>query len=274
MQYHVPVLLQEVSQFLDVQPQELYIDATLGGGGHTQAIISAGGKVLGLDQDADAIAATPDHPQLTKVKANFIHLAECAKEQGWIPASGVLFDLGIASHHIDDASRGFSFQREGPLDMRMDRDLPNTAATLVNSLSEKDLGRILFQFGELINANQLSRKIVAARPVITTCQLAKVVGNPDSVRRVFQALRIAVNDELGAITAALPQAFGVLRPGGRIVVISFHSLEDRIIKDQFNNWQNTGLGEVLTVSPVIASVAEVSRNSRSASAKLRAFKKK
>lgn len=271
MTYHKSVLLQPSLHYLDIHPGEKFIDATLGAGGHAKAIIEAGGVVLGLDQDQDAINACPDLDRLTKVQTNFSHLAKVAKARGFTPVSGILFDLGVSSWQIDTDSRGFSFSKEGPLDMRMDQTSGITAATLVNQLSVKQLSSLLEDFGEIPVAKPLAGKIVTSRPVTTTTQLAKLTGK--WTRQAFQALRIAVNDELGSLSSGLDQAIELLESGGRVVAISFHSLEDRIVKDKFNDWQRTGKGAVITPKPISADAAETSGNSRSRSAKLRAFEK-
>jgi 16S rRNA (cytosine1402-N4)-methyltransferase len=272
-EYHVPVLLQSVCTLLKVEPGKRYIDATLGGGGHAAAIISFGGEVLGLDQDPDALSACPDLDHLIKVRANFIHLREVAEAHQWFPVDGVVFDLGVSSHQISAPRRGFSFQSDGPLDMRMDPSLSATAADLINVLSLKDLVKIMRDFGQVPSAESLCRRIIAARPVTTTGQLARILPGPDIRRQVFQALRIAVNDELGALKEALPQALSLLIPGGGLVVISFHSLEDRLVKTQFSDWNSQGKGKILTPKPVTADELEIQTNPKSKSAKLRAFQK-
>jgi 16S rRNA (cytosine1402-N4)-methyltransferase len=271
--YHQPVLLQQVGTFLKVSPGLHYVDATLGGGGHTMEIIRLGGKVLGLDQDPDALSACPDSDQLVKVRSNFIHLAEVVKANNWQPIFGVLFDLGVSQHQIATPARGFSFQSEGPLDMRMDPVLPVTAGFLINNLPVKDLARLFRDFGEEPRAAFISEKIVAARPLNTSSELSRLLPNPDTRRRVFQALRIAVNDELGALTAVLPQSLDILTPGGRILVISFHSLEDTRVKNQFTAWAESGLGKIITEKPVVPDETEKAVNPRSKSAKLRVFEK-
>lgn len=232
MSYHSPVLLQEAVAFLAVKPGHKYIDCTLGGGGHSQLIIQQGGIVLGLDQDPEALQACPDLDHLTKVLSNFTHLTEVANQHGFSPVSGVLIDLGVSQHQVATGSRGFSFQIDGPLDMRMDPSLPVTAATLVNQLSVDQLTGLFKDFGEIPVAKSLAEKIIAMRPFQTTLQLAKITGKWS--QQAFQALRIAVNDELGALESVLPQAYDLLEPEGRLVVISFHSLEDRIVKHHFS----------------------------------------
>ncbi|MDO8487748.1 MAG: 16S rRNA (cytosine(1402)-N(4))-methyltransferase RsmH [bacterium] len=263
LNFHSPVLATVAVDWLDIKQQGRYIDATLGGGGHTQEIIRRGGQVLGLDQDPEALAACPDLDQLTKVQTNFIHLGEVAREHGFQNAAGILFDLGVSQHQVEEPSRGFSWQQDGPLDMRMGTTAV-TAAELINQLPEKELASIITRFGEEHQAKAIARRIVAHRPLTTTRELFSLVGRPDQGRRVFQAIRIAINDELGAVTTALPQALEVLRPGGRLVVISFHSLEDRLVKQQFAAWSSLGQGQILTAKPVLGE-----RGS-----KLRAFMKK
>jgi 16S rRNA (cytosine1402-N4)-methyltransferase len=261
MNYHNPVLLQSACTLLDVKPGKKYIDATFGGGGHTAEIRRRGGQVLSIDQDPDAKA---------DVVANFTQLKEIVQNHNWLPVSGVLFDLGVSSHQIDTQARGFSFQKEGPLDMRMGTSAI-TAADIVNLWPVSQLAILFKDFGEIPVAKSISEKIVAARPITTTTQLANVVNK--WARQVFQALRIAVNDELAAIAATLPQALEILDLGGRLVVISFHSLEDRIVKNQFSNWEVQGKVKILTPKPITPDSQEMLSNSRSKSAKLRAIQK-
>ncbi len=237
MHFHNPVLLQTACDYLAVQPGGHYVDCTLGGGGHAAEIIRRGGRVLGLDQDPEALTACPDLTGLTKVQSNFIHLAEVVKAYNWQPVMGILLDLGVSEHQINTPSRGFSFQTSGSLDMRMDPTLINTAATLINQLTVDQLAKILRDFGEIPAAKPLAAKIVSARPLTTTDQLANITGQKWS-RQAFQALRIAINDELGALETVLPQVREILAPGGRLVIISFHSLEDRIVKRYFKDWQS------------------------------------
>ena len=237
MHFHNPVLLQTACDYLAVQPGGHYVDCTLGGGGHAAEIIRQGGLVLGLDQDPEALNACPDLDGLTKVQTNFIHLAEIVAQYQWQPVAGILFDLGMSQHQVEQGSRGFSFQKNGPLDMRMDPTLTNTAATLVNKLSVNQLSSLFRDYGEIPVAKTLATKIVLARPLTTTDQLANITGQKWS-RQAFQALRIAVNDELGALQTVLPQTREILAPGGRLVIISFHSLEDRIVKRYFKDWQS------------------------------------
>ncbi len=253
---HVPVLYDQVLAGLSVRPGGRYVDATVGGGGHAAGILRASapdGRLLGLDADPEAIAFAERvlHPfgeRLTLQVANFRHLAQVATALGFEQIDGVLLDLGLSSRQLADGSRGFSFSQDGPLDMRFDPTQGLRAADLVNSLSEVELADLLWRYGEERFARRIARAIVAARPLLTTAHLAEVVtravgqGKHKGARerihpatRTFQALRIAVNDELTALAEALPQARDLLRPGGRVAVISFHSLEDRLVKRFFQD---------------------------------------
>jgi 16S rRNA (cytosine1402-N4)-methyltransferase len=243
---HIPVLFQPVLDGLQVRPDGQYIDATVGGGGHATGILTASspnGRLLGLDRDPAAIKVASAQlasysKQSVLVCSSFTRLAEVARARYFVPADGILFDLGLSSLQLADPLRGFAFMTEGPLDMRFDpvADGP-TAAALVNELSHKELTAILYQYGEEVQARRVAEAIVAARPLYTTQELVSVIEQVVKRRsrihpatRTFQALRIAVNDELAALEAALPQAVEILAPGGRLAVISFHSLEDRIVK--------------------------------------------
>jgi 16S rRNA (cytosine1402-N4)-methyltransferase len=269
---HTPVLLQSVLHYISVRPGCRYLDATLGGGGHAQAIIQAGGVVLGMDQDPQALSACPELENLTKYRSNFIHLQSVVEHFRWQPVCGVLFDLGMSSMQLD-SDRGFSYASSSKLDMRMDPDLSTTAADLLNQLPSEAVKTILTNFGELRNVGSIVNKLAQHRPYSTTAQIAAVIPHP-VLRQVFQALRIAVNDELGAIRSALPQALAVTGQGGRILVISFHSLEDRLVKHSFLDWQKQGFGQVITPSPIVPDAVEVAANPKSHSAKLRVFEKK
>lgn len=260
--YHIPVLLNEVLQALSVKPGEKYIDCTFGGGGHSKAIEQAGGIVLGIDQDPEAQAP---------VRGNFAHLKEIADMAGFHPVSGVLFDLGVSSHQLETDYRGFSFNKEAKLDMRMDQTIGLTAADLVNAGSEKELANLFFKYGEEQDSRKIAKAIVENRPIQTTNQLAKIIlrvshrGKNDRTHpatRVFQALRIAVNDELNSLEAALPQALELLKPGGKLAVISFHSLEDRIVKNFMK--------KSLLIRP---TEQEIENNPRARSGKLRVMEK-
>lgn len=297
---HIPVLGAAALRYLVPRDGGIYIDATFGAGGHTQAILAAADcTVIGIDRDRTAIAAGFDlvdrsGGRLTLVEDRFSNLASVAAAQGHPAVDGVLMDIGVSSMQLDDAARGFAFRFDGPLDMRMGHEGP-TAAAVVASASEADLARIISLFGEERHAGRVARAIVAARrdnPVTTTRALAAIVarvvharpGDIHPATRTFQALRIFVNDELGELDAALRAAEAVLKPGGRLVVISFHSLEDRIVKTFLNDRSRTGGGsrhapelklappsfQVLTRRPVTAGEEEIAANPRARSAKLRA----
>lgn len=291
MAFHRSVLLDEVLSYLDVQKGQRYVDATLGGGGHSKLIIDQGGEVLGIDVDPEALAYS--HQELKAgfrgVQGNFAHLKEICEQQQWTQVDGVLFDLGVSSHQFDTPERGFSFRSDSLLDMRMEPTLGVTARDLINALSEKELTHLFQKYGEERYAHRIAKKIVTSRvlkTIETTRELASLIEqtlgfNPAQrgkrpihpATRVFQSLRIVVNSELDSLEAALPQALEILHPGGKIVVISFHSLEDRIVKVFMREQAQLRKLTILTQKPVEASDAEVAQNPRSRSAKLRAAKK-
>lgn len=256
--YHVPVMKEECLKYLDVKPGGTYIDCTMGGGGHTRAILERGGKVIGLDQDPDAVRATSlllqefiTKGQLEIIQINFRHIKEALKRSKLAngqPIDGVLMDLGISSYQIDEASRGFSFGGDGPLDMRMhqgsldnsligtDRSL--TAAKIVNEWNVDDLANLLYHYGDETRSRSIAREIVANRPLNSTGALEAIISRRISFKersktlaRCFQALRIAVNDEIGALGQALIDTKDCVRIGGRLVIMSYHSLEDRRVKN-------------------------------------------
>lgn len=286
-QYHIPVLSQEILACLQPKPGMRFIDATLGGGGHTRLLADEGATVLGLDHDDEAIehAATwlPEYPTVTVVKGSFEYIGDIAKSNGIGQVDGVLFDLGVASHQLAKAERGFSFLQDAPLDMRMDQSLQVTAKDLLNGLHEQELIALFEKLGEEHHSRRIARAIVTARKgqlITTTRELAGLVertvgrtGRIHPATRVFQALRIAVNSELIALEQGLPQAFRLLQGGGKLVVISFHSLEDRIVKQLFNTYEEEGLATSESKKPVMASQAELAANPRSRSAKLRVVTK-
>nr|MBI5456024.1 16S rRNA (cytosine(1402)-N(4))-methyltransferase RsmH [Candidatus Levybacteria bacterium] len=294
--FHAPVLLKEVTEFLKIKKQEKYIDATLGGGGHAQAILNLGGIVLGIDVDQDALdyvrknqESRIKNKELTLAKGNFRDIEEIAHLNSFEKVSGILFDLGISSHQIDTPERGFSFLKEGPLDMRMDKDLGVTAETLVNVLTKGELYDLFNKLGQEHRAFAISGNIVRARrvkAVQTTSELARIIEQAYGIRgdasdftknvvnkRVFQALRMAVNTELENIEQALPKAIYLLKGKARIVVISFHSLEDGIVKRTFKDFEKKNMGKIITEKPVSVTKEELKKNSRAASAKLRVFEK-
>ena len=294
--FHTPVLLKEVLGFLRVKRGARYIDATLGGGGHSKKILELGGIVLGIDQDEDAIKYVKN--QKSKIKnrdnlilalGNFKNINEIAHLKGFDRVSAVLFDLGVSSYQLENPQRGFSYQKEGPLDMRMDRRLGVKAADLLSILTKRELYELFSKLGEEHNAWVISENIVRARgikPIKTTEDLVLLIGETLGekgrvsallrrliAKRVFQALRIAVNDELNNLKEALPEVYSLLDKKGRLIVISYHSLEDRIVKNTFKNFKLKGMGIIVTKKPVVADMEEIKENKRSKSAKLRVFVK-
>jgi 16S rRNA (cytosine1402-N4)-methyltransferase len=289
---HVSVLLKEAIDFLAVKRGGMYIDATLGLGGHSYEIakrLGAEGRLIGFDKDPAALAiarqrlaiSERDWPSITLLQGSFSEAGQRVEPGS---ANGLLADIGLSSLQLGDAARGFSFQAEGPLDMRMDPQSELTAYQVVNQFGEKELADLIYEFGEERRSRRIARAIVRARPVTTTAQLADVVAaaarpmNPQERRihpatRTFQAIRIFVNHELDDLRGLLQAAPQVLGPGGRLVVISFHSLEDRIVKDALREAAATGIYRLLTKKPVTATEAEVATNPRSRSAKLRVAEK-
>ncbi|MCR5675812.1 MAG: 16S rRNA (cytosine(1402)-N(4))-methyltransferase RsmH [Lachnospiraceae bacterium] len=309
---HIPVLLRETIEALAIRPDGVYLDGTLGGGGHSEEIAKrldaqAGGRLIGIDQDAEAIAAaterlSPYRDRVTILKDNFENAAERLEAAGIRHLDGVLLDLGVSSRQFDSAARGFSYHEDAPLDMRMDRDQILTAAQIVNTWDEQEIFHILRDYGEEKFASNIAKHIVRTRnekPIVTTMELNAVIdaaiparirerdtGHP--ARRTYQALRIACNRELDVLTNALERLIGVLSPGGRFAVITFHSLEDRIVKNTFRTWENPctcppdfpvcvcgrkPMGRVVTRKPVAPGDEETERNRRARSAKLRVFEK-
>jgi 16S rRNA (cytosine1402-N4)-methyltransferase len=297
---HIPVLYDEVLAGLRVQSGGRYIDATLGAGGHAAGILersTPGGQLLGLDADAEAIDFARAElcrfgPRVTYAVSNFRQLGRTATELGFGRVDGVLMDLGISSRQLDSASRGFSFSQDGPLDMRLDTSQGRTAADLVNRLSATELADLLWQYGEERASRRIARAIVAARPLSSTTELAEVVrraagptrGRIHPATRTFQALRIAVNEELENLAATLPQARDLLAAKGRLAVISFHSLEDRLVKNYFRReaqdcicppeapvcvCQHQASLRVITRKPIRPGEPEVAANPRSRSGRLR-----
>ncbi len=245
---HTPVLLEEVIEALAVRPGGRYVDCTVGGGGHTERILEASspdGEILGVDLDPEALAGARQQlasfgDRITLVEGNFGQLGDICREQGFAPVEGILLDLGLSSLQLEDGPRGFSFQREGPLDMRFSPRQELTAADIVNTYSEERLAKLLWEYGEERLSRRIARRLIDQRPLRTTTQLAKAVeqavgrrtrGVIHPATKTFQALRIAVNQELRHLETALVQAHGLLGFGARLVVISYHSLEDRRVKD-------------------------------------------
>ena len=302
---HLPVMVDEVVDVLRPVPPGLIVDATVGAGGHSRALLEAlpGSTLLGIDRDTDALAEAattlaPFGARVSLAHARFDSLAHTVKAHGHERVAGVLFDLGVSSMQLDRADRGFSYRSDAPLDMRMDRSQPTSAGDVVNGYDARRLAEVIGTFGGERFAGRIARAIVAARPIATTDQLAEVVRNAipaparrrggDPARRTFQALRIEVNTELAAIPAALDQALDLLVPGGRVAVLAYHSGEDRIVKERFANAATGGCtcppdlpcvcGAVPTVRLVWRgthkpSAAEIETNRRAESARLRAVEK-
>ena len=296
---HVPVLLQDAIRYLNVRRGGTYADATLGLAGHSTAIarlLGPDGTLIAFDRDPEAMQLARERMEALReelgaeMPAVVLHDTEFSEAERLLePASldGLLADFGVSSMQFDEAHRGFSFQAEGPLDMRMNPREGVTAAQVVNQFGEKQLADLIYEFGEERRSRRIARAIVRARPIRTTAQLARIVSaaapamKSERIRhslhpatRTFQALRIYVNQELGQIEALLKSAPALLKPGGRLVVISFHSLEDRIAKDALREGARQGIYEVLTRKPVTAGPEETDRNPRARSAKLRAAERK
>lgn len=289
---HIPVMAAEVLEWLDPQPGETYVDGTLGLGGHARLVaerLGADGRVIGLDRDPNALKLATsrftDIPAaLTAVHACSERMREVLDELGVSAVQRILLDLGVSSLQLDEAERGFSFMRDGPLDMRMDTTAPLTAADLVRDTPEQELARIFWVYGEERHSRRIAKRIVEARgrePIITTGQLAAVVsgcvprtGRIHPATRVFQALRIAVNDELAAVAGSLEAAKRSLAPGGRLVVLTFHSLEDRIVKQAMRDWAERGEVELTRRKVVCPSDEECRVNPRARSTKLRVCERK
>ena len=301
--YHVPVLVDQVVELFAPAADGTVVDGTFGGGGHSMALLDRypALRMIGIDRDPDAITRAPSHPRLVVVQANFADLAAVIEHEnsrqpdGGAAVDGVLLDLGVSSHQFDSAKRGFSYRNDGPIDMRMGPDAGLDAERIVNSWPRDDLVDIFRRYGEERFADRIAERIIASRPIEGTVELGAVVadavpararrrGHP--ARRVFQALRIAVNDELGALETALESAITALPPGGRLVVIAYHSLEDRMVKQRFAAGAEgctcppdlpvCGCGntsELRLLGRVLPSDDEIERNPRSRSAVLRAAEK-
>lgn len=298
--YHLPVLVQEVLEMLQPAPGKLIFDGTLGGGGHTEAILHAGARVVAMDQDDDALRYAgermkPYADRFCALKGNFRDFPSVLGEAGVTALDGMLIDIGVSSHHLDDAGRGFSFAKDGPLDMRMNTSAPLTAAEVVNTYPQEELERIFLEYGEEPQARRIARAIVNDRaqvPFTRTLQLAEMISRvcPKYSKKhpatlVFQALRCEVNQEYQALREFLAEAAQWLKPGGRLVVISFHSIEDRIVKQVFQRqsapfidrpeWPEAKRNpdctlRVLTKRPLEATENELALNPRARSARLRA----
>ena len=297
--YHQPVLLAESIHWLNIQRGGSYVDVTFGGGGHSRAILGQlgpNGRLYAVDQDPDAQRNIPADPRFTLLAGNFRHLSALLYSQHVFQVDGILADLGVSSHQFDEPSRGFSFRADAPLDMRMGPDTGLTAADILNDYSAEDLARILREYGEVPQPMRMARALAQYRPLQTTGQLVEALQpflprhKPREANsllaQVFQALRIEVNDEIGALLDLLAQALELLKPGGRLVVISYHSLEDRPVKHFLNSGHFDGVvrkdmygnpltpWQVLTRKPLTPTDSEIAANPRARSAKLRVAEKK
>jgi len=306
---HIPVLLNETLAFLSPERGGIFVDGTLGGGGHAEAVLSRlpqTGRLIGIDRDWEAVRAAGDRlasfrNRFTALHGNFFDMKALLGGIGVSQVDGILFDLGVSSHQLDTQTRGFSYKTDAPLDMRMDQGAPLSARDVVNTYSEQELTRIFFEYGEERFSRRIADRICRAReqyPIETTLQLAQIVreaipgkyrNEPQHpARRTFQALRIEVNGELGGLNQAVEQACDLLQKGGRLCIITFHSLEDRIVKQAFRRFENpctcppsapicicgkTPTAKILTKKPLTASTEEEAQNSRSTSAKLRCIEK-
>ena len=306
---HIPVLFDEVIENLNIKGDGIYFDGTLGGGGHSEGILKKlgpAGRLIATDQDRDAIESTKARlesysDKLTIVKSNFVNIDTVLKDLGVDKVDGILLDLGVSSYQFDNAERGFSYRNDAPLDMRMDRDTGITAADVVNDYSEEELTRIIREYGEEPFAGRIAREIVRAREqgrIETTFQLNDIIkdalpakvknkkGHP--AKQTYQAIRIELNHELEVLSGALDKMIDLLLPGGRLCIITFHSLEDRMVKNKFREAMNPCIcppdfpvcvcgrkskGKVVTRKPIVARDSELEENSRAKSAKLRVFER-
>ncbi len=297
--YHIPVLLRETLEALAIKPGGIYVDCTFGGGGHSKAILQLlgrDGKLIVFDQDEDAKKNVPPDERILFIPQNFRFLQKFLRLHKHLQVDGILADLGVSSHQFDEAGRGFSTRFDAALDMRMDNRQPLTAAQILNTYSEQQLHKMFEKYGEVTNAKTLAKTIAEQREITPFKMIAAfkqslhpiVKGNPNKYfAQVFQALRITVNDEMGALEEMLQQAVQVLKPGGRLVIISFHSIEDRVVKNFFKYGSieepeaddvygikpNSPL-KIISKKPVTAGSGELKTNTRSRSAKLRVAEKK
>ena len=305
--HHVPIMVSEVLTLLEPSRGGIFVDGTLGGGGHAEAVLSAlpeSGRLFGIDRDDDALKAAGERlsrfgDRFTAIKGNFFDMKALLAARGVTAVDGILLDLGVSSHQLDARERGFSYKAEAPLDMRMDQSAPLTAKTVVNEWPEDELRRIFFAYGEEKFSAKIAQRIVRQRavsPIKTTTELAELIKSAipakfrnepqHPARRCFQAIRIAVNGELDGLEDAVRSAHDLLKPGGRLAILTFHSLEDRIVKNAFRSFENPCIcpksapvcicgrkptAKVLTRHPLVASEAEQKANPRATSAKLRAI---
>ena len=305
--HHVPIMVSEVLSLLEPSRGGVFVDGTLGGGGHAEAVLSAmpeTGRLFGIDRDDEALRAAGARlarfgDRFTAIKGNFFDMRSLLADRGIAKVDGILLDLGVSSHQLDAAERGFSYKAEAPLDMRMDRSAPLTARIVVNTWSEAELRRIFYEYGEEKFSAKIANRIVerrAEKPIETTTELAELIRSAipakfrnepqHPARRCFQAIRIAVNGELDGLHDAIVSAHDLLNPGGRLAILTFHSLEDRIVKNAFRTFENPctcpksapvcicgkkPTAKVLTRHPLVASEREQTENPRATSAKVRAI---
>ena len=307
---HTSVLLQETIENLDIKPEGIYLDGTLGGGGHASEVaarLTGAGRLIGIDQDEDAIAAAgkrllPYQERVTLIRDNYVHAVEALAQIGVSQVDGIVLDLGVSSYQLDNVQRGFSYKYDAPLDMRMDQRQSLSAREILNEYSENALYHVIRDYGEEQFAKNIAKHIVAARkdkPLETTEELNEIIraaipakmraGGGHPSKRTFQAIRIECNQELEVLKSSLDALIGLLAPGGRLCVITFHSLEDRIVKSAFRQNENpctcppdfpvcvcgkVSRGKVITRKPILPSEQEMAENKRAKSAKLRVFMKK
>lgn len=307
--HHVSVMLEESIDALNIKPEGIYVDATLGGGGHSYRIcekLGSNGKLIGIDQDVNAIAASTERlkdykEKIILVNDNFKNIKEILQRLNILSVDGVVADLGVSSHQLDEGERGFSYQQDAALDMRMDRKNPLSAYNIINEYSEEELTNIIFSYGEEKWARRIAKFIVQRRetaPISTTGELVDVIkkaipaaarrDGPHPAKRTFQAIRIAVNNELGILESAIMDFADVLKPGGRMAIITFHSLEDRIVKQTFSRLSSKcecppqfpvcvcgkkPVTKIVVRKPIVPSEQELTVNPRARSAKLRVVEK-
>ena len=306
---HESVLLNEVIEGLNIDPDGIYVDGTLGGAGHSLEVVKRlkGGRLIGIDQDSEALSAaaerlSPYKDRVSIIKDNYVNMTDVLSGLGIDKVNGILLDIGVSSYQLDNPERGFSYREDAPLDMRMDRDAPFTAEDIVNGYSKEELARIIREYGEEDFANNIAKHIAAEREkerITTTGRLAQIIdqaiparvkkGSRSTAGKTFQAIRIEVNSELTVLKDSIQSMIDVLAPQGRLLIITFHSLEDRIVKNEFRKAENpctcppdfpvcvcgaVSKGRVITKKPITPGEEERKHNKRSTSAKLRIFEKK